>query len=155
MGNSFLDSIQKFRWLSSRYYFTIFTIFCIDPRIFALTTPETYDTLFSQAEYLRSWSTDHSEIPITVQKIIHACISIFHNIIRRFLPMQDTVYASYMGATGNIPYNMTNDYMFHYILQKNEKVLRGLIASLLHLEPRQIWTSHSFRRLRNFMLQIC
>ena len=32
--------------------------------------------------------------------------------------MQDTVYASYMGATGNIPYNMTNDYMFHYILQK-------------------------------------
>ena len=54
--------------------------------------------------------------------------------------MQDTVYASYMGATGNIPYNMTNDYMFHYILQKNEKVLRGLIASLLHLEPRQIKT---------------
>lgn len=69
--------------------------------------------------------------------------------------MQDTVYASYMEATGNIPYNMTNDYMFHYILQKNEKVLRGLIASLLHLEPHQIWTSHSFRRLRNFMLQIC
>lgn len=33
---------------------------------------------------------------------------------------------------------MTNDFMFHYILQKNEKVLRGLICSLLHLEPEQI-----------------
>ena len=32
--------------------------------------------------------------------------------------MQDTVYASYMGATGDIQYNMTNDHMFHYILQK-------------------------------------
>ena len=123
--------------------------------IFALTVSRICDSILPQAEYLRSWSTDHSEIQITDQKIIRACISIFHNIIRRFLPMQDTVYASYMGATGDIPYNMTNDYMFHYILQKNEKVLRGLIASLLHLEPRQIWTSHSFRRHRNFMLQIC
>ena len=32
--------------------------------------------------------------------------------------MQDIVYASYMGATGDIQYNMTNDHMFHYILQK-------------------------------------
>ena len=33
---------------------------------------------------------------------------------------------------------MTNDYMFRYILQKNEKVLKGLISSLLNLEPAQI-----------------
>ena len=28
--------------------------------------------------------------------------------------------------------------MFRYILQKNKKVLKGLICSLLHLEPEQI-----------------
>jgi len=32
-------------------------------------------------------------------------------------------------ATGEIRYNMTNDYMFRYILQKNKKVLKGLISS--------------------------
>ena len=37
-----------------------------------------------------------------------------------------------------IRYNMTNDYMFRYILQKNEKVLRGLICALLHLKPEEI-----------------
>ena len=33
---------------------------------------------------------------------------------------------------------MTNDYMFRYILQKNEKVLRGLICALLNLKPEEI-----------------
>ena len=28
-------------------------------------------------------------------------------------------------ATGNIPYNMTNDYMFRAVLQSNNKVLKG------------------------------
>ena len=37
-----------------------------------------------------------------------------------------------------IQYNMTNDYMFRYILQENEKVLRGLICALLSLKPEQI-----------------
>ena len=54
--------------------------------------------------------------------------------------MQNTMPVSFEEATGNIPYNMTNDYMFRYILQKNEKVLRGLICSLLHLKPHQIQT---------------
>lgn len=44
----------------------------------------------------------------------------------------------YMEATGVITYNMTNNYMFRFILQKNEKVLKGLICSLLHLKPEQI-----------------
>ena len=39
-----------------------------------------------------------------------------------------------------IQYNMTNDYMFRYILQKNEKVLKGLICALLHLKPEEIVT---------------
>ena len=52
--------------------------------------------------------------------------------------MQNLSINSYLNATGAIPHNMTNDYMFRYILQKNEKVLKGLISSLLHLEPAQI-----------------
>ena len=43
-----------------------------------------------------------------------------------------------MNATGIIPYNMTNNYMFRYILQKNKKVLKGLICALLHLDPKTI-----------------
>lgn len=45
---------------------------------------------------------------------------------------------SYLEATGEIPYNMTNDYIFRAVLQKNEKVLRGLVSSLLHLNPEEI-----------------
>ena len=40
--------------------------------------------------------------------------------------------------TGKITYNMTNDYMFRAVLQKNTKVLRGLIGSLLHLDPESL-----------------
>ena len=40
---------------------------------------------------------------------------------------------TFRNATGDIPFNMTNDYMFRVVLQKNELVLKGLICSLLHL----------------------
>lgn len=43
-----------------------------------------------------------------------------------------------MSATGKIDYNMTNNYMFRRILQENRKVLKGLICSLLHLQPEEI-----------------
>ena len=52
--------------------------------------------------------------------------------------MQNTKHPSYTDNTGVIQYNMTNDYMFRYILQKNEKVLKGLICALLNLKPNQI-----------------
>lgn len=52
--------------------------------------------------------------------------------------MSNNQVTSYKDATGVIQYNMTNDYMFRYILQENEKVLLGLISSLLHLKPDQI-----------------
>lgn len=52
--------------------------------------------------------------------------------------MQNEQVISYKEATGVIQYNMTNDYMFRYILQKNQKVLKGLICAVLHLEPEQI-----------------
>ena len=45
---------------------------------------------------------------------------------------------SYENITGNILYNMTNDYMFRAVLQKNKKVLEGLVCSLLHLSPSDI-----------------
>lgn len=41
-------------------------------------------------------------------------------------------------ATGPIAIPMTNDYLFRAMLQRSNKVLRGLICSLLHLEPGQI-----------------
>ena len=46
--------------------------------------------------------------------------------------------ASFMEATGVIEYNMTNNYMFRYILQKNKKVLKGLICALLHLRADEV-----------------
>ena len=41
-------------------------------------------------------------------------------------------------AHGVIPYGMTNDYMFRAVLQTNNKVLRGLVRSLLHLEEEDV-----------------
>ena len=52
--------------------------------------------------------------------------------------MQGKVKASYKEATGVIQYNMTNNYMFRYILQENKKVLKGLIGAVLHLKPSEI-----------------
>ena len=45
---------------------------------------------------------------------------------------------SYLDATGPIPYGMTNDYMFRTVLQRNNYVLKGLICSLLHLDPDEV-----------------
>ena len=52
--------------------------------------------------------------------------------------MEQQKTLSYQKATGAIRFKMVNDYMFRYILQKNEKVLRGLICALLHLKPSDI-----------------
>ena len=41
-------------------------------------------------------------------------------------------------ASGPILYNMTNDYMFRYILQENESILKAFLASLLHLNEHSI-----------------
>ena len=39
---------------------------------------------------------------------------------------------------GALTIPMTNDYLFRALLQQNNKVLTGLIASLLHLSPSEI-----------------
>ena len=41
-------------------------------------------------------------------------------------------------ATGPVTIPMTNDYLFRALLQRNNKVLKGLISSLLHLSITQI-----------------
>lgn len=41
-------------------------------------------------------------------------------------------------AKGPIDFGFTNDYMFRAILQKNTKVLKGLVCALLHLQPEDI-----------------
>ena len=45
---------------------------------------------------------------------------------------------SFMNATGVIKFNMTNNYMFRYILQEYPRVLKGLICALLHLETEHV-----------------
>lgn len=50
----------------------------------------------------------------------------------------ETPDQTFQTATGAIPYNMTNDYMFRVILQESEFVLRGLVGSLLHLRQDEI-----------------
>lgn len=44
----------------------------------------------------------------------------------------------FKNATGPIDYQMTNDYMFHSVLQQNCRVLKSLICSLLYLNPQDI-----------------
>ena len=46
--------------------------------------------------------------------------------------------ASLENATGKVKYSLTNDILFHIVLQDDDYALKGLIASLLHLEPSDI-----------------
>lgn len=43
-------------------------------------------------------------------------------------------------VSGPVGIRMTNDYLFRALLQRNNKVLKGLICSLLHLPPEQVQT---------------
>lgn len=47
-----------------------------------------------------------------------------------------------MGFTGEIEYTLKNDYMFKAVFQKNEKILKGLIAALLHISFHDIRSIH-------------
>lgn len=44
-------------------------------------------------------------------------------------------------ATGPVTIPMYNDYLFRALLQRNNRVLKGLICSLLHLDVEQILTA--------------
>jgi len=49
-------------------------------------------------------------------------------------------FLSLSAATGPLPYRLTNDYLFRALLQENNKALKGLICSLLHLRPSEIFS---------------
>lgn len=40
--------------------------------------------------------------------------------------------------SGKIPFGFTNDYMFRAVLQKNEKVLKGILSAVLRIPPEEI-----------------
>lgn len=40
--------------------------------------------------------------------------------------------------TGRLRYTLTNDYLFHIVFQRNKKILRGLVQSLLNLKSDEI-----------------
>lgn len=44
----------------------------------------------------------------------------------------------FSSATGKIDYTLMNDYMFHRVMERNQNVLKGLLCSLLHLDPKNI-----------------
>ena len=52
--------------------------------------------------------------------------------------ISDPVSCSFENASGPIDYGFTNDYMFRIVLQQNNRVLKRLICSLLHLKPDDI-----------------
>ena len=43
-----------------------------------------------------------------------------------------------VAMTGAIDYPLMNDYMFRSVMQSNENVLKGLLCSLLHLNPEEV-----------------
>lgn len=45
---------------------------------------------------------------------------------------------SYQNASGKMRYTLTNDYLFRALLQKNNKVLKGLSCSLKHLKMEDV-----------------
>ena len=45
-------------------------------------------------------------------------------------------------ATGEIPYTLLNDYMFHVVIQENEEVLRGLTCAMLQIQKEDIKEIH-------------
>ncbi|SDA61113.1 conserved hypothetical protein (putative transposase or invertase) [Butyrivibrio sp. INlla18] len=45
---------------------------------------------------------------------------------------------NYLNATGPITVGMTNDYMFRIVFQQNKYALKGLISSILHIDPNTI-----------------
>ena len=45
---------------------------------------------------------------------------------------------TFHSATGKLEYTLTNDFLFKAVLQNNKKVLKALVASLMHLKMNEI-----------------
>ncbi len=53
-------------------------------------------------------------------------------------PISDSKAMDFHSATGKLDYTLTNDYLFKSLLQKNRKILKALVASLMHLKINEI-----------------
>lgn len=51
---------------------------------------------------------------------------------------EDDLSAFWEEAKGPLAIPMTNDYLFRALMQRNNKVLKGLICALLHLSPNEV-----------------
>lgn len=49
-----------------------------------------------------------------------------------------TTGGTYLQATGNLPFRLTNDYLFRALLQKSNRVLKHLTCALMHLHPEEV-----------------
>ncbi len=45
---------------------------------------------------------------------------------------------TFYSATGKVPYQLTNDYLFQAVLQCSNETLKGLVCSLLHIHPEKV-----------------
>ena len=54
------------------------------------------------------------------------------------LPHMDSHDMDFHSATGNLEYTLTNDFLFKALLQKNQKVLKALVASFMRLKIEEI-----------------
>lgn len=53
-------------------------------------------------------------------------------------PVNKNVAHDWHTATGPLTIPMTNDYLFRALLQRNTRILKGLVCSLLHLSPQEV-----------------
>ena len=58
--------------------------------------------------------------------------------MRQITSYMDSKAMDFHSATGKLEYTLTNDFLFKAILQKNKKVLKALVASLMHLKMEDI-----------------
>lgn len=49
-----------------------------------------------------------------------------------------TTDGTYLQATGELPFRLTNDYLFRALLQKSNRVLKHLTCALMHLRPEEV-----------------
>ena len=52
--------------------------------------------------------------------------------------MNNTQKITLKNATGKIDYTLLNDCMFHTVMQRNRRVLKGLVCALLHLDIDEV-----------------
>lgn len=86
------------------------------------------DSLFIFTRYITEFYSDNYNF----KKLIYLIF-----ITERSLPMTQE-NNSYETATGPIDYGFRNDYMFRATLQKSMKTLKGLVGSMLHINPDDI-----------------